>query len=80
LAGATVRLEQGFIDLRREEVITSAVLVDELLELIREDADYFGSKKEVDNARIILARGTSADRQLAIYRQERTAASPVHAP
>jgi carboxylate-amine ligase len=64
-------LEHGFIDLRREEVITSAVLVDELLELIREDADYFDSNAETDHARVILARGTSADRQLALYRQHR---------
>jgi carboxylate-amine ligase len=64
-------LEHGFIDLRREEVVTSAFLVEELLELIREDADYFGSTAEIDHARIILARGTSAARQLALYRQQR---------
>jgi glutamate---cysteine ligase / carboxylate-amine ligase len=63
-------LDDGFINLRREEMITSAVLLDELLALIQEDAEFFDSKAEVDHARIILARGTSADRQLALYRHE----------
>lgn len=63
-------LEHGFIDLRRKEIVTSDVLIDELLELIREDAEYFDSNAEVDHARRILARGTSADRQLALYQQQ----------
>jgi gamma-glutamyl:cysteine ligase YbdK (ATP-grasp superfamily) len=41
-----------------------------LLTLIREDAEYLDCKAEVDHARTILARGTSADRQLALYRRE----------
>jgi carboxylate-amine ligase len=64
-------LEHGFIDLNQEEVVASAALVAELLELIREDAEYFGSNAEVDHARAIVARGTSADRQLALYREQR---------
>src|SRR5262249_2290108 len=61
-------LERGFVDLPREAVATSAHLLEDLLELIREDAEYFGCNADVDHARIILARGTSADRQLALYR------------
>ena len=64
-------LEHGFIDLRREEIVTSAALLDELLELIREDAEHLDCTAEVAHARVILARGTSADRQLALYRQQR---------
>jgi carboxylate-amine ligase len=63
-------LEHGFIDLHHEKVIASAALLDDLLELIREDAEYFDSIPEVDHARTILARGTSADRQVALYRQQ----------
>jgi glutamate---cysteine ligase / carboxylate-amine ligase len=62
-------LEHGFIDLRREEIVASDVVIDELLELIREDAEYFDNNTEVDHARRVLARGTSADRQLALYQQ-----------
>ena len=63
-------LDHGFIDLRREELVTSAALLDDLLELIREDAEYLGCNAEVDHSRLILAGGTSADRQVALYRQE----------
>jgi carboxylate-amine ligase len=63
-------LQHGFVDGRRAAIITSAALVDDLLTLIREDAEYLDCKAEVDHARTILARGTSADRQLALYRQE----------
>ena len=61
-------LEQGFIDLRGESIKTSAALVDELLDLIGEDADDLGSNADIAHARTILARGTSADRQLALCR------------
>ena len=64
-------LEQGFIDPDREEVVASTVLVDELLELVREDAEHFGSTLEIEHARTILVRGPSADRQIALYRKLR---------
>ena len=54
----------------REVIIASSSLFDDLLELIREDAEHFDSNAEVDHARIILARGTSADRQVALCRQQ----------
>src|SRR5215472_9816799 len=65
-------LERGFIDHRGAEVITSGDLIDDLLELIRVDAEYFGCNAEVEHARIILAHGTSADRQLALYDEQLT--------
>ena len=63
-------LQRGFIGLCRDDLVSSAELLDELLDLIGEDAAYFDSRDEVDHARAILARGTSADRQIALYRQE----------
>ena len=65
-------LERGFIDRRGAEVIASGVLIDDLLELIREDAEYFSCKAEVEHARIILTHGTSADRQIALYVEQLT--------
>jgi len=35
--------------------------------LIGEDSDALGMRAEVENVHTILARGTSADRQLAVY-------------
>jgi len=62
-------LGRGFIDTRRAELITSNVVLHDLLELIQEDAEHFGCKTEVEHARAILAHGSSADRQLALYHQ-----------
>jgi carboxylate-amine ligase len=44
-----------------------ADLVAEWLDLIAEDVAFFGCEKEVAHVRRILADGTSADRQLAVY-------------
>jgi glutamate---cysteine ligase / carboxylate-amine ligase len=63
-------LDRGFIDLSHEAILTSAQLLDDLLELIGEDAEFFDCNAEVLHARAILARGTSADRQRALYRQQ----------
>ena len=61
-------LEQGFIDLPGENIKTSAALVEELLGFIGEDADDLGCNAEIAHARIILARGTSAESAVALYR------------
>lgn len=61
-------MEQGLVDFGKGEVVPFADLIDELLELLREDADHFGCRQEVEHARVIAKRGTSADRQLARYR------------
>lgn len=63
-------LEQGFIDLRREIIVTGTHLVNDLLDQIREDAEHFDCHGELEHVRVILARGTSADRQVALYRHE----------
>lgn len=43
------------------------VLVDELLAMLKDDATELGCLAELERARDIAARGTSADRQLAVY-------------
>jgi glutamate---cysteine ligase / carboxylate-amine ligase len=47
---------------------TMAELVEELVELLSEDARELGCLPELERARAIVAQGTSADRQLAVYR------------
>jgi glutamate---cysteine ligase / carboxylate-amine ligase len=44
-------------------------LVEELIGLVREDAAELGCLPELERAREIVAAGTSADRQLAVYRR-----------
>ena len=46
-----------------------ATLIDELIALLRDDAAELGCLPELERARVIVAEGTSADRQLAVYRK-----------
>lgn len=64
-------IEKGLIDFGKGEIVDFADLTEELLELIREDAEALDVVAEVEHARTILARGTSADRQLALFRKLR---------
>ena len=44
-----------------------SALVEELIELLRDDAAELGCLPELERAREIVANGTSADHQLAVY-------------
>ncbi len=49
--------------------VPMARLVEEIIDLVNEDAEMLNCADEVAHARNIVRRGTSADRQLAVYRQ-----------
>ncbi|MEZ5839437.1 MAG: carboxylate-amine ligase [Hyphomicrobiales bacterium] len=57
----------ALIDFGRGRSVLFRDLIDELLELVREDAEHFHCVAAVEHARAILADGTSADRQLSTY-------------
>ncbi len=57
----------ALIDFGKGETVPFVDLVDEMIVLIAEDAEFFDCEKEVAHARTILADGTSADRQLSVY-------------
>jgi glutamate---cysteine ligase / carboxylate-amine ligase len=59
--------DQGLVDFGKGEIVPYAELLDEILALIDQDARHFGCLEEVGHAREILARGTSAHRQLAVF-------------
>jgi carboxylate-amine ligase len=61
--------DRGLIDLGRGNVIPCAQLYEELIALVAEDAEALGCRAEVGHVRRILARGTSAHRQLALHRR-----------
>ena len=69
--------DEGLIDLARGVVVPFGELLDEMLDLIAEDADALGCAKEVASVRDILKRGTSAHRQLRAYEQEQAAGKSV---
>ena len=72
--------DAGLADFGKGEVVPYADLLEELIELVREDSSFFGCQPEIEHARRILARGTSAHRQLAHYREALEAgATPLEA-
>jgi carboxylate-amine ligase len=60
---------KGLVDFGRGECVPYAALLEEVLELVREDAAHFGCEHVVGQAREVLERGTSAHRQLAVFRR-----------
>ena len=61
-----------FLDMAKGELVDFATLLDELLGLVAEDADALSCSREISHARTILARGTSAHRQVAVYESARS--------
>ncbi len=59
--------DRGLVDFGRGAVVPYADLLEEIIALVAEDARHFGCEAEVLHARHILARGTSAHRQLAVF-------------
>ncbi len=57
----------ALVDFGRGECAAFGSLLEELLELTREDAEYFGCLAAVEHARAIIADGTSADRQIKVH-------------
>ena len=62
-------VEGRMVDFGKGERVPFADLLDELLVLIREDAERLGCVSDVEHAREILKWGTSAQRQLKVYRE-----------
>ncbi len=62
-------IAQGFIDFGQGEIVDYDTLLEELLELVNEDAEFFGCKSALQQCRTIAKRGTSADQQRQTYNQ-----------
>ena len=56
------------LDLGRGELVPFGDLLEELIEMVRPDAEALDCVEEIEHTRTICERGTSADRQLAAYR------------
>jgi len=59
-------IEEGLIDFGRGEIVPMDVLVDELIDLLAEDAEALECVDELAHLRTILARGTSSIRQRGV--------------
>jgi carboxylate-amine ligase len=64
--------DEKFLDMAKGELVPFADLLEEIIELVREDAAALSCSREVAHARTILQRGTSAHRQLAVYNDARS--------
>lgn len=62
----------SLIDLNTGTALPVALVLADLIELVRADAEALGCLDEVEDTRLILERGTSADEQLAVYRDALT--------
>ncbi|MEM6711501.1 MAG: carboxylate-amine ligase [Pseudomonadota bacterium] len=62
-------IQGSLIDFGQGEQISMVNLIEELLDLVAEDAEALGCSNELAHLRTIASRGTSADRQLALFHQ-----------
>jgi len=60
-------IQGGLIDFGKREMVDFEYLTEELIDLVREDAEALGCIEEVEGTRRILVSGTSADRQRMVY-------------
>ena len=67
----------GLIDFGKRELVDFAYLVEEMIDLVREDAEVLGCLAEVEGARAVLVSGSSADRQRAVFTDSIQADKPV---
>ncbi len=72
-------VDGSLFDFGRGELVEFPALLDELLALVAEDASALGCSAEVAHTRTIVARGTSANRQLATYAAARKTGAEHHA-
>lgn len=61
--------DEGLVDFGLGRIVPYPDLLEEILSLIQPDAEYFDCVSEVEHARTILKRGTSAHRQVSTYEQ-----------
>ena len=59
------------IDEQRGDAVPFGPYLDAVLELVAEDADALGCRRELQRASVIAAEGTSADRQIAAFTEAR---------
>lgn len=63
---------EGLIDIDARCIVPFAEVVENMIDLIAEDAAALGCTREVAHARVILERGTSAAQQIEVYRRARS--------
>lgn len=60
-------LDEGLVDFGRGRIVPCTDLIEELIELVREDAEALGCIDQLENLGLIEKRGTSAHQQIACF-------------
>lgn len=68
----------SLVDFGKGELVPYPALLEELIALVREDAERLGCVAEVEHTREIAARGTSADRQRRAFETAKAAGADDH--
>ena len=66
-------IDEGLIDFGKAEIIPFPDLHEELIALVHEDAEFFDCVDEIERARDIIERGTSAHKQVAVWQAAKKA-------
>jgi carboxylate-amine ligase len=62
-------LDEGLVDFGKGAIVPYRDLLEEIIDMVQEDSTHFGCQEEVEAARGIVSRGTSAHRQIAVYQE-----------
>jgi carboxylate-amine ligase len=68
--------EAELVDFGKRSLVPFAELIDELADLVLEDAEALDCLAEIARVRTIAREGTSADRQLALFRKSEAGGEP----
>ena len=60
-------IDEGLVDFGKGRMLSYPELLEEMIDLVRPSAEALGCVAEVEHARTILSRGTSAHRQMRTY-------------
>lgn len=71
-------IDEGLIDFGRGEIVPYQELLEEIFELLKEDAEALSCTEELQHAQEILKRGTSAHRQKQVYFEQLENGSTSH--
>ena len=63
-------IEKGLVDFGKSKLVSYDKLIDELIELVKEDAKELNCENELKKIKGICKSGTSADKQVKIFKEE----------
>jgi carboxylate-amine ligase len=64
-------IDGDLIDFGKEQEVNTRVLINELLDFTDDVVDHLGSRHAIAQIHKILENGTGADRQLAVYQEDK---------